>query len=471
MVDLGFFLKTLTAYQPTGNETAVSSVVMDSRDAEAGSLFVAEPGEGSVNGHAFVTDAFARGAVAALINQPVDGDHVTLDLRSGNPVTCPDTKKPICLLVNDAVGALQETAAAWVKQYSPTVVGITGSVGKTSTKELTHAVLSARFNTFRSAGNRNSILGLPLTVFDIRPFHQVAVLEMAMYTKGEIARLAELFPPKIGIVTLVAAVHIERAGSIQAITEAKRELVEALPSDGVAILNRDDPRVMSMVDFTDARIFTYGLHDTADLWADNIVSLGMDGVRFTLHHAGESLHVKVPLLGRHSVHTSLRAAAAGLALGLTWDEIVAGLRTSPAQLRIVTVPGPRNSTIIDDTYNANPESMKAALNLLADLPGRRIAVLGDMAELGHVEEESHRLIGRRAADIAGILVAVGPRARWFGEEASIVGMSPDQIHYAPDAETAVSVIESLIEPEDIVLVKGSYAMRMDRIVTQLGRYD
>lgn len=471
MVDLGFFLKTVNAYQPTGRETAVSSVVMDSRQVEAGSLFVAEPGEGSVNGHAYVADAFARGAVAALIDQPVSGDFITLDCRSGEPVTLPDTDKPVCLLVNDAVTALQETAAAWVKQFNPTIVGITGSVGKTSTKELTHAVLSAKYNTFRSAGNRNSILGLPLTVFDIRPFHQVAVLEMAMYTKGEIARLAELFPPKIGIITLVGPVHLERAGSMQAITEAKRELVEALPSDGIAILNRDDHRVMSMVDHTPARIFTYGLNDNADLWADNITSLGMDGVRFTLHYQGESLHVKVPLLGRHSVHTSLRAAAAGLAMELTWDEIVAGLRSTPAQLRIVTVPGPHESTIIDDTYNANPESMKAALNLLADLPGRRVAVLGDMAELGQVEEESHRLIGRRAADIADILVAVGPRARWFGEEAALVGFSPDQIHYAPDAKTAVSLIESLIEPDDIILVKGSYAMRMDRIVTQLGRYD
>ena len=159
---------------------------------------------------------------------------------------------------------------------------------------------------------------------------------MAMYTQGEIARLAELFPPKIGVVTLIGAVHMERAGSIENITAAKQELVEALPSDGVAILNKDDARVMSMADHTDARIFTYGLSDSADLWADNIRSKGLNGMRFTLHHKGESVNLQVPLLGRHSVHTSLRAAAVGLNTGLSWEEIAFGLRQNQAQLRLVT---------------------------------------------------------------------------------------------------------------------------------------
>ncbi|MFQ5421222.1 MAG: glutamate ligase domain-containing protein, partial [Anaerolineae bacterium] len=180
------------------------------------------------------------------------------------------------------------------------------------------------------------------------------------------------------------------------------------------VLNRDDELVMGMAGHTAARVFTYGLDDRADLWADNIHSMGLEGVRFTLHHGREALSVQVPLLGRHSVHTALRAAAVGLVDSLSWEEIIAGLAQTTAQLRLVAVPGPQGSIIIDDTYNASPDSVMAALNLLKDLDGRRLAVLGDMLELGHMEEQSHRLVGRRAADVADLLIAVGERGRWIG---------------------------------------------------------
>lgn len=471
MLDLGFLLSHLTEYIPTGNEPKITRVVMDSREAIQGSLFVAEPGEGSVDGHAFVGHAFENGATLALIDKLVDDKFLMVDLRGDTAVSLPDTSAPLCLLVDDAVSALQEVAKAWVAQFNTTIIGITGSVGKTSTKELTHAVLSSRYNTFKSEGNRNSILGLPLTVFDLRDEHEYAVLEMAMYAKGEIARLAELFPPKIGVVTLIGAVHMERAGSMEAIVEAKRELIEALPDDGIAILNKDDGRVMSMADVTNARIFTYGLDPTADLWADEIQSKGLDGVQFTLHHKDEANRVHVPLLGRHSVHTSLRAAAVGLLLGLSWGDIANGLKGTSSQLRVVTVPGPKESIIIDDTYNANPESMLAALNLLDDMQGRKVAVLGDMAELGHMERPSHAMVGRRAAEVADVLVAFGPRGRWIGEEALAGGYSKDALHFVDDVETAVPLMESLIQPNDFILIKGSYSMRMDRLVTALGRYD
>lgn len=473
MLTLGHFLETLSQYKPTGQEPALTTVVMDSREAQTGSLFVAVQGE-RVDGHDYVTAAFEQGATAALVDRPIPGDVFAIDLReSQNPAIdwSQRAARPVCLVVEDTVTALQTSARAWCAQFPARIIGITGSVGKTSTKELTHAVLSSRYRTFKSTGNRNSILGLPLTIFDLRPFHQIAVLEMAMYTKGEIARLCELFPPRIGVVTLIGAVHITRAGSMEAIVEAKRELVEALPADGVAILNKDDARVMSMADHTSARIFTYGLTPEADLWADNIRSMGLEGVRFTLHYRDEALSLQVPLLGRHSVHTALRATAVGLIEGLSWEEIAAGLRQTQEQLRLVSVPGPKNSMIIDDTYNANPESTRAALNLLRDLQGRRVAVLGDMLELGPVEESSHRLIGRMAAEVASVLVTVGERARWIGEEAVQVGMPANRVFMVPDAPDAVTILEEVIREQDFVLVKGSYSMRMDRIVTALGRYD
>jgi UDP-N-acetylmuramoyl-tripeptide--D-alanyl-D-alanine ligase len=199
--------------------------------------------------------------------------------------------------------------------------------------------------------------------------------------------------------------------------------------------------------------------------------MGLDGIRFTLHHGDEALSVRVPLLGRHSVHTSLCAAALGLVQGLTWEEIVRGLAATAVQLKLVTVPGPKNSLIIDDTYNANPESMMAALNLLDDLQGRHVAVLGDMLELGHVEEASHRLIGRRVADVAQRLIAVGRRAEWIADEALNVGMPADAVTKVADAQTAVPVLESVIEEEDVVLVKGSLGMQMEKIINAIGRYD
>ncbi|MCA9926928.1 MAG: UDP-N-acetylmuramoyl-tripeptide--D-alanyl-D-alanine ligase [Anaerolineales bacterium] len=471
MLTLGHFLETLTEYKANGKESKLTTIVMDSREVERGSLFVAVQGE-HVDGHDYVADAFANGAVAALVERPFPHT-TTIDLRKSSPqssVLSPQSL-PVCLLVDNTVTALQEAAAAWYAKFNTPVIGITGSVGKTSTKELAHAVMSTKFRTFKSEGNRNSILGLPLTIFGLRPFHQYAVLEMAMYTTGEIARLAALFPPQIGVVTLIGAVHMERAGSMEAIVAAKQELVEALPADGIAILNKDDERVMSMAAHTNARIFTYGLDPSADLWADEIQSHGLNGVQFTLHHQGESLHLQVPLLGRHSVHTSLRAAAIGLVTGLRWEDIARGLRQSQAQLRLVTVPGPKQSLIIDDTYNANPESTMAALNLLADMPGRRIAVLGDMLELGHVEEASHRLIGRRAADVAHTIITVGWRARWIAEEALTIGTPKDRVFMVDDAKTAVPLLTDLIRTKDVILVKGSYGMRMDQIINEIGRYD
>ncbi|MBK8902952.1 MAG: UDP-N-acetylmuramoyl-tripeptide--D-alanyl-D-alanine ligase [Anaerolineaceae bacterium] len=470
MLTLAHFLESLSTYQATGDEPVVSCVVMDSREAVPGSLFVAHKGE-KVDGHAFVAAAFAQGAIAALVDRPIPGDYATIDLRTTLPPSLPlSASTPVCLVVEETITALQTSAKAWRARFPVEVIGITGSVGKTSTKELTHAVLSSRYRTFKSPGNRNSILGLPLALFDLQDSHEKAVLEMGMYTTGEIATLCDMTSPKVGVVTLVGAVHLERAGSMENIVKAKRELVEALPADGTAVLNKDDALVMSMADHTQARVFTYGLDKKADLWASHIRSKGLEGVRFTLHHEGESMVVQVPLLGRHSVHTALRAAAVGLVEGLTWDEIMHGLRNTAVQLRLVTVPGPKNSLIIDDTYNASPDSVLAALNLMHDLDGRSVAVLGDMLELGYLEEAGHRQVGRRAAEVAKLLITVGRRARWIGEEAMASGLPADKVVMVDDAVTAVATLEELIEEKDTVLVKGSLGMRMDQIINAIGRY-
>jgi len=467
-------LETLTDYRPTGQEPLVSSVVIDSRKARPGSLFICFAGE-NVDAHDYIADAFERGAIAAVVERrgPVESALVDSAKPWADQLS-PDQPLPIPLQVQvgSTLDAIQVLGREWRKKFPGLrVIGITGSVGKTTTKELTHAVLSRRFNTLKSEGNYNNEIGLPLTLLRIRPWHQRAVLEMSMYTSGEISLLCELAQPQIGVVTIVGAVHMEWLGSIEAIAAAKRELVEALPPapEGVAILNRDDDRVMEMAGYTEARIVTYGLDDQADIWADNILSMGLEGIYFKLHHDNDSLNVQVPLLGRHSVHTALRATAVGLVEGLAWDEIIHGLRGLSSQLRLVAVPGPRNSILLDDTYNSSPESAIAALNLLDDLDGRRIAVLGDMLELGPVEEQSHRMVGRRAIDAAEIIVAVGELGRLIGEEALLAGMAADHVFLAKDAAEAVELLEDIIQSDDVVLVKGSRGVHLDRVVTALGR--
>ena len=412
------------------------------------------------------------GQLPRLIEQPPESESNIIDFRDGATTSLDqwDGSLPVCLLVNNSISALQDAAQIWRDQFAVRVIGITGSVGKSSTKELTHTVLSQRYNTFKSPGNRNSILGLPPALFDLREDHERAVLEMGMYTTGEIARLCEITRPTIGVVTMIGPVHLERAGSMETIIAAKRELVEALPEDGFAILNRDDDQVMGMAKYTPARIFTYGLDSKADLWADQIHSMGLSGVRFNMHFGHETVSLSVPMLGRHSVHTALRATAVGLVEELSWEEIAAGLNeTSLAEFRLVVVEGPKQSVIIDDTYNSSPDSALAALNLLSELDGRKIAVLGDMLELGQMEERSHKLVGRRAADIVQILIAIGDRSRIIAAEAKKVGLPAENVYWVESAPEAIPLLEPMICENDVILIKGSLGMHMDQIVTALGR--
>ena len=470
---LGNIWEALSDYEAAGDEPVLSSVVIDSREAIPGSLFVALAGE-RTDGHEHVKSAFNQGAIAALVEQTPSPNVAVINLRDegSSAILAWDGTLPVFIVVEDSLMALQEAAHFWRAKFDVQVIGITGSVGKSSTKELATTVLSQRYKTFKSPGNRNSILGLPPALFELRSEHERAVLEMGMYTTGEIVRLCEITEPKIGVVTMIGPVHLARAKTMETIIAAKRELVESLPVNGTAILNRDDDRVMEMETYTSARVFTYGLDSRADLWADNIHSMGLGGIRFTLHHGHDALTLSVPILGRHSVHTALRAAAIGLVEEMSWEEIAKGLsETTLAEFRLVAVPGPRHSVIIDDTYNSSPDSAMAALNLLSEVEGRRIAVLGDMLELGWAEEESHRLIGRRAADVAQILIAIGHRSRIIAEEAKKVGMQDSNIYWVKTAVEAIPLLEEMIREGDALLIKGSLGMRLDQIVTAIGRLD
>jgi UDP-N-acetylmuramoyl-tripeptide--D-alanyl-D-alanine ligase len=292
---------------------------------------------------------------------------------------------------------------------------------------------------------------------------------MGMYDVGEIADLARIARPHVGVVTNIGPVHLERAGTMERIAQAKAELVKSLPSEGTAILNYDDPMVREMAQETQARVFFYGLSPKADLWASSIEAMGLEGIRFRLHHGEEALHLRVPLLGRHSVHTALRAAAVGLVEGESWQEIVEGLQRGSPQLRLVAVDGINGSTLLDDTYNASPQSTLAALNLLDEMEGRKIAVLGDMLELGTYEEEGHRKVGLRVIDSVDVLITVGRLGGIIAKEAERWGFPKSAVHMLDDKAEAVDLLREIVVPGDVILVKGSRALRLEEVVMALAR--
>ena len=324
-------------------------------------LFVALQGQ-QQDGHQYINDAFRRGAQAVLIEKEVESQYPIIDLRNNQlPENLPTFDQPVALWVTNTLEALQKIAAFWRRKLNIRVIGITGSVGKSTTKELIAEVLSQKYRTLRNIGNLNNEIGLPLTILRMTESHQCAVLEMGFYVPGEIKLLCQIAEPITGVITNVGAVHAERAGSLEAIAMGKAELVEYLPSTGTAILNYDDPLVRSMAEKTNAKILFYGLDPQAHLWADEIEGLGLQGIRFCLHYKNERLYLRVPLIGQHSVHTALRAAAVGLAEGLTWQEIVNGLQQGYTQLQLAAVSTPTGALILDDTYNASPDSVLAAL--------------------------------------------------------------------------------------------------------------
>ncbi len=437
------------------DDRPLSTVVVDSRQVNPGALFVALRGQ-KHDGHDFVLDAFVKGARAALVERlptEVSGAASVYHL-------------PL-IQVSDTLLALQTLARYWRQRLGLPVVGLTGSVGKTTTKEVVSALLGFRFRVLKNEGNLNTEVGLPLTLLKATPSHQVIVVEMGMHALGEIRALSRIALPDVGVVTNVGPTHLERLGTVERIAEAKGELVEELPERGLAVLNYDDERVRAMASRASAKVCYFGLDPRAGFWADSVQSRGLQGIEFDLRHGGRWVHVRMPLIGLHSVHAALAAAAVGNHLGMSLEEIAEGLHRVSPSLRLIVEAGLNGSTIIDDSYNASPASTLAALNLLAELEGRKVAVLGDMLELGSFAEEGHQIVGRRAADVADILIAVGPLGTVIGQEALAIGKSAESVFLADSNEEAIRQLKAILRPGDCVLVKGSRGMRMEEIVEAL----
>ena len=420
----------------------------DTRTLGAGDCFVALRGD-RFDGHAFVRDVRERGAVAAVVSNRL----------------LPDVPADLGLVeVPDTLEALQRFAATYRQLLSARTIGVTGSSGKTSTKEFIAAVLRTRFRAKATKGNLNNHIGVPLTLLDLEEDDEYGVVEMGMNHPGEIAVLAKMAAPAIGVISSIGPAHIEFFSGQNAIAEEKAELIAALPVDGAAILNGDDEWSRRIAPRTRARIVWTG--DAPDAaWSAREVEVTSGGISFRLQHGGESVPVRLPVFNRVMVSNALLAAAVGGECGLTLAEIARGLESVSlpgARMQVVEARGAR---IINDAYNANPSSMKAALVALSEFPGtgRRVAVLGSMGELGRHATELHREVGAFAArQGVGFLIAVGPHADAYVIGAMGGGMR--NVARALDAEEATVALSGILRPGDVVLVKGSHFMGLEKLV-------
>ena len=447
----------------------ISEASIDSRQVIPAGMFVALPG-GPGSGPDAILDAFSRGAQMAVVQENFSNAFATLDLRtSALPPDLVIPQAPFCILVEDSLKAFQAIARFWRRKVNARVIGVAGSVERSTTKDLIADVLCQRYRTLKNHRNPDFSVSLPLTLLRLGPGHERAVLEMGFSAPGEITSLCDLALPSIGVITNVGKPHALHTDSLAEIALENSELVQALPPapEGIAILNFDDSNVRAMAEKTQAQVFFYGIDPRSDLWADRIESMGLEGIRLRLHFHNEALFMHVPLLGRQSVHTVLRAAAVGLVEGLTWQEIINGLRSGQSQLRLVAVNSQNGALVLDDSYDASPESNLAALNLLEEMNGRKIAVLGDMDEFGPYERQGKQMVGARAAEVCSQLVTVGDGGKSIAEAASQAGMSAWAITSFANVPEAIDYLKSKLAAGDVVLVKGAQGLHMDRIVTAL----
>lgn len=437
---------------PSPKPAFVTGVSTDSRTVRPGDLFVPLRGP-RTDGHEYVADAFRRGAAAALCARPVD------NVPPGATL----------ITVADPLRALGEIAAAYRAGLSATVVGITGSVGKTTTTKMCADVLGTRFRVARTRDDWNAEIGVPLTLLELEADHQVAVVEMAMRGVGQLADLVRIAQPSVGVVTTIGESHLELLGTIDNVARAKGELVAGLPADGTAVLNADDPRVIGLGTLSRARVITYGLDSPAHVRAAALASTDR-GMRFHLSWEGRGTDVDLPAWGRHNVRNALAAASVALVLGMDLVAVHDGLAASaPPKMRLQPVLA-GDLLIINDAYNASPASMDAAFEVLQEAGrGRRlVAVLGEMKELGEASARMHRQVG---ASIARRPVALLITVEWGGDQiadgAEQAGLDRSAIIRTASVEEASGRLLDLIRPNDVVLVKGSRALEMERIVDRL----
>ncbi len=455
---------------------SITGVVRDNRDVQPGNLFVAIPGE-RVDGHSFIADAYARGAVCVLAQRkPECIQREQSDKNESQDTSGQNRGMRPYILVKSTTDAMKKLAAYYRRALDIKVVGITGSVGKTSTKEMIASVLSRKYRVLKTDGNYNNEIGLPLTIFRIRSEHQVAVLEMGISDFGEMHRLAEMAQPDICVITNIGLCHLENLGTREGILNAKTECFAHMKPDGCAILNGDDDMLCTRKLVNGTPSLFYGLghepmlladgRQTAEktVYATDIENLGFEGMQAQLHTPEGSFTAHIPIPGEHNVYNALAATAVGLTLGLTLGEICSGIaaaETIAGRMHFIHAGG---MTIIDDCYNANPVSMKAGLTLLSQAKGRSVAVLGDMGELGENERELHHEVGVHAGQQHLTAVfAAGQLAEEYVK--GVQEADADcEVHYYTDRDSMTAALLAYIKAGDSILVKASHFMEFSKVV-------
>ncbi|ABZ84612.1 udp-n-acetylmuramoylalanyl-d-glutamyl-2, 6-diaminopimelate-d-alanyl-d-alanyl ligase [Heliomicrobium modesticaldum Ice1] len=469
-----------------GTARISGTAVVDSRKVAPGDVFFALPGE-KVDGHDFVPAALAAGAACAVVRRIDDG--WTAALRPGQGL----------IVVNDGLQALQDCARHYRTQLAIPVIAVTGSTGKTSTKDLLAAAVGAQRDVMKSPGNFNNEIGLPLTLLGVQEQHQALIVEMGMRGKGQIAALCRIARPDVGLLTNIGPVHMELLGSMEAIARAKGELLQSLSDKGKAVVNGEDRQVVAetlssrcpvVYAGTSPEALAHGLiagglnpaAPVQAIWATEVEPLGEQGSRvagalgvFIPEQAAgyeeSTFEFLLPLPGRHQVSNALLALAAAKAVGVDPAVAAGGLAQARlSSLRWETRRFDCAVTLINDAYNANPAAMSAALTTAAELagPSRLVAVLGDMYELGPEAAEYHRQVGRQAAELGvGLLVSVGTLGACIADGAIEAGLTPERIRRFADAETAAAALPGQVEKDDVILIKASRGMRLERVAHAL----
>jgi UDP-N-acetylmuramoyl-tripeptide--D-alanyl-D-alanine ligase len=425
---------------------------IDSRLTEPGELFFALVAER--NGHDFILAAVKKGASGAVIS---------------HKITIPD--KDIALIqVNDTLEALHKLAGQVLSEHPVKVIGITGSIGKTTTKEFTWRLLSRNLNVLKSEGNFNNQLGVPLSLLKLTDEHEVALLEMAMSAPGEIRTLTRIAPPDIAVITNIKPVHLQFFNSIDEIALAKKEILEGAKNDGIAVLNGDDPLVKKIAEDRKGKKILFGLSGECEVRARNIQKNGWEGMAFELKYGNREEKISLPFFYESHLYNFLAAAASAKALSVPFEDIlpqIIKLKLMPNRGTLVRLA--KNIKLIDDSYNSNPAALESALKALTPLPSKRkIAVLGDMLELGEKEVEYHIQAGRQVAEWGwDVLVTVGILSQHMAEGALSSGMQADQIFSFKNSEEAAEEILPLVQEGDLILVKSSRKIKIEKIVEKL----
>jgi len=439
--------------QLRSDQTQISKVIIDSRKAVPNCLFFALPGT-KADGHQFVPDVLRAGGFAVV--KKGYGDD------------------PRLIEVDDPLAALQQLARAHLRRIGIPVVAITGSNGKTTTKDITARILQTRFQVCKTQDNYNNEIGVPLTIFSLEEHHQILVLEMGMRGLGQIRHLTEIAPPDVAVITNIYPVHLELLGSMENIAAAKAEIVEGLKPGGIAVLNDDDPWVRRAATLAENVVY-FGKNGANQLSADNL-TVDADGKpRFTVHWYGESYHVSLDVPGIHNVYNCLAAMAVGLCFQIHLADAIASLRDIHLTgMRFQIEKCSHGITIVNDAYNASPASMHAALETLAAIQTtqRKVAILGDMLELGPISETAHEAVGEQAAHVCEQLVFVGKNAEMMQKGALKAGISPAHVRIYSAVDQLLNELTDLVKPNDLVLVKASRGIALERVVAVLKeRYD